>query len=80
MEALIEYAIIGVLALGVLYLLSPSLIEFFDEAVSAVGNSSELSSSEQALVTSVILLTLIVFFVFGVWIMYGAVKGKIDGL
>lgn len=80
MEALIEYALIGVVALAFLYLMSPTLINFFDEASSAITNSSELSSSEQDLITATLLLTFILFYLFGVWVMYGAVQNRIENM
>lgn len=80
MEALIEYAIIGTIALAFFYLISPTIINFFGTATDAVVNATGLSSSEQDLVSAVLLLTLLLFFLFAVWVMYASVKERIDSL
>lgn len=77
MEAMIEYAIVGVIALAFFYLISPSLLEFYGEASEAVDNATGLSDSESTLVSTILLLTLLLFFLFGAWIMYGSVKDKV---
>lgn len=76
LEELIEYAIIGTLAIAALFLIAPTIIDFFDTAVVGVENSSGLSASEGTLVTSVLLLVVLFFFLSAVLIMYGAVKDK----
>jgi len=77
MEALIEYAIIGLIAIAFLFLLSPTLIEFYGSAVTAVNDSSALTSSESSIITAVLLLMLLVFFLFGLWIMYKEVQNRV---
>lgn len=76
MREIMEYAILGTIAIIILLAFSPSLVGFLDDAVSSVTNSSALSSSEQDLITGVMILVVLAFFALAVYVVYAAIESK----
>lgn len=77
MDALIEYIIIGVIALALAFTTSPTIIQFYGQAVGSAGNNSNIDESTSSLIQTVLLLVLLMFYFFLVWVMYGSVKNRV---
>lgn len=80
MRAVIDYVFIGLITLALTFLTTPMLIDFYAEAISGVDNASELESNEQSLVTAVLLLLVLAFYLFLVYMFYAAVQQRIDDM
>lgn len=68
MADVVELVFGGAISLLILYMLTPTIASSLGSAVSAVTNVTGLSSQQSDLVTSVLVLTMIVFFIL---ILYG---------
>lgn len=77
MDALIEYIIVGIIALALAFVTTPVLLEFYADAVESADNNSDIDEQTSSLVTIVLLLVLLMFYFFMVWIMYGAVQQRV---
>lgn len=71
MADVVELVFGGAISLLILYMLTPTIASSLGSAVDAVTNTSGLDTSQQDLVTAVLVLTMIVFFVL---ILYGYYK------
>lgn len=77
MDALIEYIIVGIIALALAFVTTPLLLQFYADAVSQASNNTDIDQNTADLVQIVLLLVLLMFYFFLVWIMYGAVKDRV---
>lgn len=77
MDALIEYIIVGIIALALAFVTTPLLIQFYADAVSQASNNTDIDENTSDLIQIVLLLVLLMFYFFLVWIMYGAVKDRV---
>ena len=71
MADVVELVFGGAISLLILYMLTPTIASSLGSATEAVTNTTGLDSSQQDLVTAVLVLTMIVFFVL---ILYGYYK------
>lgn len=71
MADVVELVFGGAISLLILYMLTPTIASSLGSAVDAVTNTSGLDTSQQDLVTAVLVLTMIVFFIL---ILYGYYK------
>lgn len=78
MRELMDYIFTGLIALILLFVTSPLLIDFYDQALTAVGNSSEMDGSTQGLITSVFLLVVIIFYLMFAYGLYATVQKRFD--
>jgi len=78
MADIIELVFGGALSLLVLYMLTPTIATSLGSAVDAVANVSGLSSAQSGLVTSVLVLVMIVFFILILYGFYRSVENDMD--
>lgn len=71
MADVVELVFGGAISLLILYMLTPTIANSLGGAVDAVTNATGLDSSQSDLITSVLVLTMIVFFIL---ILYGYYK------